>query len=251
MVAFGAVAQADTSITFTGSYGPDEAVNVYWNNTSIAPQGDQVVAGFLQFSNNSGGPSPFEAICGDIFDDISSGSTYNVTPEATNPYTGGSVTYTTPPVTVSSAAIQSAGNIVGADFSNAYSSGSSAQAAGLQIAVWTTLYDGAYNSGDGAVGSNAAATVFNNLIAQGSGNTLFAVTGEDAGALGYAISDWESNGTQSADSIFLKADPTGSGQDQFTINSQFSPSGSPEPFTLAIGAAGICLAIRRKVKRAS
>jgi hypothetical protein len=246
-----AVARAGDSIDYIGPDSPSQAVTVNYSGhgKSLSVGTD---AGFLQFKDVPQG-NTFEAVCGDIFDEISVGSTYGDTlytiPESSNlgysPFT-------------SDASINAAGYIVGNTFSKALAGTQGAgfgsaneQAAGLQIAVWAALYD----SNVSGVGSQ---TAFNAMIGIGSGTAGdFTISGlSDSTTLADAYSDWLTKGTAPGGSdktYLLEAaganGSSGRGQDQFTEKSNYTPSGSPEPFTMGIGIAGVAFAVRRKVKR--
>ncbi|MHB8635165.1 MAG: hypothetical protein ACYC96_01690 [Fimbriimonadaceae bacterium] len=238
-----ATSYGQTYITFNGHYGPDDVINVSYNVGAEHLSDRGVVAGFLQFNDDShqnGLSNPFETLCGDIFHGITGGDKYLDTIYQTDSFasTGAYVSAYT-----SATAVQAAGNIVGKDFDTVYSARSADEAAGLQIAIWATLYDTAYSS--------QSASTFDSMLTNfNSTNGKFQVSGlgsHQASILGDAYSYWKDQALPVSNALFLLHGPTGfQGQDQFTTTDHYHPSSTPEPFTLALGLAGAALAIRRR-----
>ncbi len=236
-------AMAD-EIEYVGPDAPSEAVNVSYAGQFSNLGTD---AGFLGFQIVGTG-TPFEAICGDIFHDISGTSTYSdtvFTASSTPPFGGASSGFTT------AGSILGAGNIIGNNFDAALAANTDQAAAGLQIAVWAEEYDFASTITD--------QTSFNLALTSTGAMTISGTAAGDMVTMDDAFADWSTSGITPGgpdSTLFLKGGNITSGpysgaqgQDQWTEQSQYTPSGSPEPFTLAIGTAGVGLAFRRRFSR--
>ena len=240
------LAHAQPTITFNGHYGPDDVINIQYHQGSTNLSDTGVVAGFLQFNDNShqnGLASPFETLCGDIFHDISSGSTYIDTIYQTGTF-GATNTYVS--AYTNATAVQAAGNIVGKDFNTVYNTPNGDTAAELQIAVWATLYDTLYTS--------QTETTFASMLESTGPFTVSGLGSTShndailAGAYGY----WKDQGNPVSNALFLLHGATGfQGQDQFTTSDHYHPGLAPEPFTMGIGLAGVGLAVRRRLRSRS
>jgi hypothetical protein len=249
-----AVAKATDTIEYIGPDAPSQDVTVSYigNSQNFSVETD---AGFLKFqvdSGNTGLTTPFEAVCGDVFHDISTNSKYGDT-ILTAPFAAGAVNpYTT------TASVAAAGNIVGNKFDKVFNGtdgvnqvgNANEQAAGLQIAVWAAMYDS---------DATASSTAFDTMITSTGDFKVSGTAALDALTMADAYTDWQTRNTAPTGSdttLFLKGGTIISGpyagsqgQDQWTESSNYAPSGTPEPFTMGIGAAGIAFAIRRKLVR--
>jgi len=211
--------------------------------------------GELQFTalnptgQNLFGTSPFNTVCGDLSDEISTNNIYNVTYSDTatmvDPY-------------------KAAGSIVGYagsldSVNGSLSVLSQPQAEGLQLAVWECMYDWTNDSSINTEASFEAALTsgsqkignYNDLLSGGVVDAAWSfwqgglVTGDVSGG---AVNDGL------YDSVFIQGaggvNFNGAGQNQFA---PFRPNhhdvSTPEPFTMGLGVAGIALFVRKRVKR--
>ena len=249
-----AAVQADTWITYTGVYGPDDVIGLKFNSGSTNLSYGGVVAGFLQFKDDSaqGLPNPFYAMCGDVIDEINSNDEYRDTIKNTSNFGSSGITVS---AFTTDANIQAAGNIVAKDFDAVKALNSNDAAAGLQIAIWATVYDSAYATAHG-VGLTGNAAGFQAMLTAGAGPLT--VSGLNAATWTDAYLYWGDQGT-SGNSLFLLHNGPGTGgpndgnlgvqgQDQFTTTTQYHPGPTPEPFTMGLGIAGVALAIRRRLR---
>ncbi len=103
-----AMAHAGDTITWNGDESPGLAVTVNLSGSSVNNLSTN--AGFLQFSmtgSQNGLSNPFEAVCGDLIDQIGSGQTYNDTVR-TSPFDQGGI-----PAFTTANQMLAAGKIVG------------------------------------------------------------------------------------------------------------------------------------------
>jgi hypothetical protein len=145
----GVASQAKADINYTISDATLEYVNVEYNNTAYSG----VLAGGIGITA-SGSSSTYVSVCTDFMGSLYLGNTYqyaapvptaNALPDGYNPYPNWAQ--------VPAAAIQNAATLF-ANFHSALTSGYDS-AAGLQLAIWTVLYDstavGSFNNGSGAL----------------------------------------------------------------------------------------------------
>lgn len=113
--------------------------------------------------------------------------------------------------------------------------GDNNRAAGFQLAVWAAIYGG-------------GAASFAGLGANG-----FSFSGFNATAIGFATSYYNSAASNGfaligGNPLWLESVQPVTGQNQFTLDIEVPPQSVPEPFTMALGAAGAAAYIRRRIK---
>jgi len=247
---------APDSVTFYGLQHPSDAAIISAHGVSSSFYADTLV-----FSATGPdvaaiwGSSPsaqFDAVCGDLFHDISypPAETYGATFVDSVTFSGTSSSG------ASASGVQHAGSIVGYVGALATGSGGAngdlssldnTEAGALQIAVWEALYDNeASGMSMSAFYSDLTGGTFDitstSVLKSGSTYTsLF----DDAYAYytdGYGSGD---------NAVFIEAAHVGDlYQDQFALvpqGPQHHISGTPEPFTMSLGIAAVGLFMRRRV----
>ncbi len=150
-LAGGLACQSKADISYTVSDASLETVGVEFQGSDY-----NVLAGGIGFTASGptqGAPSSYVSVCTDFGGSLYLGSTYTFNA----PVSTSSVLPGYAPVATwgqnASAAIQNAATLF-ANYSSALTSGNYDAAAGLQLAIWTALYDstavGAINTGSGA-----------------------------------------------------------------------------------------------------
>lgn len=148
----GLASQAKADISYTISNSSLEYVDVNYNGSQYS-----VLAGGIGITaaGGSGGPSSYVSVCTDFGASLYLGNTYTF--NAPIPTSSALTTpgYTPDPTwgTVASAAIQNASTLF-ANYSSVLTGGNLDQAAGLQLAIWMSLYD---STGVGAVSTGPTA----------------------------------------------------------------------------------------------
>jgi hypothetical protein len=142
-------ARADIQYTISSSEADLSAVNVTVNNTAYTG----VLAGGIIVNAKAGqslgtAPSSFVSVCSDFNGALYLGSTYSFNaPVSTVSVENGTANYTPDPNWNNDPyALQNAAALFAAH--NSVLSGGGAKAAGLQLAIWTALYDSIGTTGD-------------------------------------------------------------------------------------------------------
>lgn len=149
----GLASQAKADISYTISDASLEYVSVEFNNTAFP----SVLAGGIGITASGptgGAPSSYVSVCTDFLGSLYIGNTYTYAQPI--PTANALPGYNPDPAwaQVPAAAIQNAATLF-ANYHSVLTSGNYDAAAGLQLAIWTVLYDstglGTYNNGTGAL----------------------------------------------------------------------------------------------------
>lgn len=177
----------------------------------------------------------FNAICGEL---VGLGNPQLVDGYLSNLFAG-----------ADAANVQRAGAVVGDNYNNggvnsffhALGANNAVVSSAFQASVWAARYGG----GAALVDAGSTIQVGTFWVRDGGG-----VGGGNWGAFKTAFSGYYNSafnhGFNNA-SIYLDAQPLGATQDQFTVEDSTPPV--PEPFTMALGAASLALAARRRLSR--
>lgn len=179
-----------------------ETATVYMNGNKIG----QTDIGKISF-HDSTDHTNVATVCADVTSELN-GSSHHYTPSSTNP--------------LGSTPIDAAGRIVGTYFASAVTAD---QQAGLQLAVWDTLYNGS--------------STFN-LTNHKSGSG-FSVVGASAGAMTWAQTYFGAASGSTGSALYFKTSDCG-GQSQLTAQAV------PEP-SMFIGLGIASLGLIRRFKR--
>jgi hypothetical protein len=148
----GLASQAKADISYTISNSSLEYVDVNYNGSQYS-----VLAGGIGITaaGGSGGPSSYVSVCSDFGASLYLGNTYQFNAPIPTSSALSTPGYNPDPTwgKNAAAAIQNASTLF-ANYSSALTGGNVDQAAGLQLAIWMSLYD---STGIGAVDTSAGA----------------------------------------------------------------------------------------------
>ena len=219
-----------STVQYSTNNGADWSANqlagfITWTNTNAS-----ATANLFNYGGATGGR--VNTICGELV--------FLADPQLVDGYLSNNVGL--------GAAINRAGAIVGDNYNDgginsyfdAFNTGSAQTASAFQAAVWAGRYGGGSALDMVTDPDQVRVGDFRIRKAAGVGGTNWATFKTTMAGYYNSAYNHGFNGV----SLFLDAAPNGSSQDQFTVLDGTHPV--PEPFTLALGAASIGLALRRR-----